>query len=226
MLKKAGSVFLLLVFLYGHGTLSASAAKMVARNTPWTFVGMPEDFNYSSLIPLLQQGEMNINYFHQDGSYRQATVFSLIDAPPEKVWPAIVDFDHYPDYMPRVGSLEILKRDPLEPWLYYGLEIPGPNYFFTVRVSQEPHRRIDFIPEQYKGADLKGGWCYELHPVDNGQKTVLVFKMYCDTRDQSFFLKQIMKMDPTWVMPLNLGINLSTGILNLQAIKRRVREVH
>jgi ribosome-associated toxin RatA of RatAB toxin-antitoxin module len=222
MLKNMGFIILFIAIFFSSGTMPASAAKMVAKNSPWPFVDPPDHINYNTLIPLLEKGEMNINYFNTDGTYKQATVFSLISAPPEKVWPVVVDFDNYPTYMPRVGSLEILKRDPTDTWLYYGLEIPGPNYFFTVRTSQERPKRIDFIPEKYKGADLKGGWRYELYPVDNGKKTVLVFKMYCDTRDQSWFLRQIMKMDPTWEMPLNLGINLSTGILNLQAIKRKV----
>jgi ribosome-associated toxin RatA of RatAB toxin-antitoxin module len=223
MFKNYFATFTVLVFLLSGGInpASANAAEMVARNKPWPFVNLPQDMNYNTLIPLLEKGEVNMNYFNKDGSYKQATVLCLIAAPPAKVWPNVVDFDNYPKYMPRVGSLGILKRDPIEPWVYYELEIPGPNYYFTVRVHEDCPRSVDFIPEKYKGADLTGSWRYELHPVDNGAKTVLVFKMFCDTRDQSWILRQVLKMDPTMEMPLNLGVNLSTGIINLQAIKRR-----
>ncbi len=223
-MKMPGRVMvLILIMVLAGGSVSAKreADEFVPKKKLWPLTGMPANWNYNTMIPLLKNGEMNMVYSNEDGSFKQTTVFCLIDAPAVKVWPHLIDFENFPQYMPKVASMKQLKQAGDDFWYLYELDLPGPDLSFPIRIHMNSDHTVDYINEEYKGDSFPGGWRYELHPVENGSKTILVYKAYFNVRDRSWLIRRTLSYDATMAHPLNIGVNTSIGTLYLKAIKKR-----
>ncbi len=214
-------VFLLLLLFNGTVLANSNTDDLTPSKEQIAFINLPDNWNYDSLIPILENGEMNIVYSNKDGSFKQTTIICLVDAPIAKVWPNVVDFENYTKYMPKLAALKLLKQDGFDYWFKGELDIPGPNLPFSIKAHFNPPSSVDFYGEELEGDCFPGGWRFDAYPVDNGKKTVIVCKAYIDVRKRSWIVRWTLNYDPTLGQPLNLGINSSVGTMWLTAIKKR-----
>ena len=214
-------ILLIITLASGHLFAKPKSDDLIPQKKVWPLVGMPANWDYNTLIPMLKNGAMNMVYSNEDGSFRQTTVFCLVDRPPDKVWPHVIDFENFPTYMPKVGAMKLLKHEGADFWYLYELDLPGPDLSFPIRIHVNTDYTVDYINEEYKGDSFPGGWRYELHSVENGKKTIVVYKAYFNVKDRSWLIRRTLSYDATMAHPLNIGVNTSIGTLYLKAIKQR-----
>lgn len=207
MVKRLIIIGICMAFLLVGG--SALAKNQVE------LASLPAKMDFAALGPLLEKGEMTLISSNPDGSFKQGTVICLVAASPGKTWAAVTDYEHYADFMPNVERIRILKREKDDAVLAYELDIPGPNFFYTLRHHHVPPSRVDIWPEDDKGDIRTGSWRWELFPYAGG-RTVLVYHLYTDVRESSWILRQALKADPS----MEHGLNVATGLVTVRAVKR------
>lgn len=196
---------LALLFIWG----SALAKNRVE------LASLPEKMDLAALGPLLEKGEITLVSSNRDGGFKQGSVICLVAASPAKTWNAVTDYEHYAAFMPNVARIRILKREGSDAVLAYELDIPGPNFFYTLRHHHTPPTRVDIWPEDDKGDIRTGCWRWELFPYAGG-RTILVYHLYTDVRESSWILRQALKADPS----MEHGLNVATGLVTVRAVKR------
>jgi hypothetical protein len=113
----------------------------------------------------------------------------------------------------------VISREGNDAVLSYTIDLPGPDFEYTLRHHHTPYTRVDIRPENDKGDIKTGAWRWELIPLSE-TRTVLVYTLYTDIRESSWVLKMALKSDPS----MEHGINIATGLVTISAIKRRAEK--
>ncbi|MFH1018116.1 MAG: SRPBCC family protein [Pseudomonadota bacterium] len=152
----------------------------------------------------------------EGGGYDRATVKGVIEAPLEKVWLVVTDYEHYGEFMPNTKENVVLTRTSQE-IVYRSLlhmPFPLPNVAYETSVSiPTDHGTISFkmVPGTGKGVkDFDGGWVLSVFEGD-ANRTLAEYNV---------------RMVPTvhwpkWVMRM-----MTKGTLTdiLKAIRKRAEE--
>jgi ribosome-associated toxin RatA of RatAB toxin-antitoxin module len=176
---------------------------------------LPDKLDVVAMAPMLTQGELIWVNSQEDGKLKQASIMSIVNAPVKKTWDAVTDYDHYNEFMPRAKKIIVLSREGGDAVLSYTIDLPGPDFVYTLRHHHTPMTRVDIWPENDKGDIKTGAWRWELFPYSEN-KTILVYTFYTDIRESSWILKIALKSDPS----MEHGINIATGLVTVNAIKR------
>jgi hypothetical protein len=176
---------------------------------------LPEKLDIGLMAPMLNQGELIWVNSNKDGRLKQSSIMAIVDAPVKKTWDAVTDYDHYNEIMPRAKKIVVISRENGDAILNYKIDLPGPDFVYTLRHHHTPMTRVDIWPEDDKGDIKTGAWRWELFPI-GGNKTILVYTFYTDIRESSWILKIALKSDPS----MEHGINIATGLVTVNAIKR------
>ncbi|MDI6796777.1 MAG: SRPBCC family protein [Desulfatibacillaceae bacterium] len=172
----------------------------------------------AALAPLLAKGLLGLVCPAKDGAPAQVTIMALANAPREKIWDTIVDYESYPKFMTRVKKTRIQEKNGNEMLVSYELDIPGIKVKYSMRHVLMPPGVIEAANEGEKGA-LAGGACrWELIPHDDGQKTLVCYGLNASL-DQSggWIIKQFLKAMPD----LDVGISLVTGMVTVRDVIAR-----
>ena len=170
----------------------------------------------TALVPLLELGELSLVESRKNGRLKQATVMGLIKAPPAKVWEVITDYKRYPQMIPSVAEIEILKKQGNDVVLELEIEVPGSNLEYNRHDRHFPPYRIEMWPEDDQGDITRGRWRWELVPHANGTQTILIYTLYYDVAETSWILRQFLKETPT----AEHGLNVATGQVSIRAFKQ------
>src|SRR6185436_18139331 len=89
-------------------------------------------------------------------SQMRSTTEGLIQAPTEKIWDTLIDFDHYKDFMPRFTQSKILEKEKSRIRYHAELNMPWPiaDVVYNCDVTLSPdHRSFEFnmVPGTGKG---------------------------------------------------------------------------
>lgn len=145
---------------------------------------------------------------------------TVIDAPREKVWEIIVNFDKYKEYMPFVEESKKVTTD------YEN--IVNTNYSLVFRVMKIPFFSIDFLlsnylqpPRRFDWYALKGDLSkdygfWELTPTSDKKRTIVFYSVY--TESGSSFINKILKKEPV----LGLGFDIALASSVVRVVKERV----
>ncbi len=90
-----------------------------------------------------------------------ATRSIVINAPMDKVWAAISDYEKYPQFLPEVKGLRVFNRKGTECDVEYSAEVVK-IIKYTVHMKEEAPRKLSwsFVNGEYM-KDNKGGWVLE-----------------------------------------------------------------
>lgn len=101
---------------------------------------------------------------------REITTSIEIDAPPERVWEVLVDFDHYPDWNP---FMRIAGRANEGATLVVHLTPPGGREsVFEPDVTRcEKHRELRWLGHLVVPGVFDGEHQFHLEPLDGGTRT-------------------------------------------------------
>ena len=169
------------------------------------------------LLPMLEKGEVSLVESYRNGCLRQVTVMCLADVTPRKIWEVITDYNHYLEFFPNLEGLEIVRWTGEEIVLEYELEVPGPNMEYTLIHKHSPPGRIDIYLADDEGDIQTGAWRWELVPLEHGKRTIIVYTLYTDVREASWFIRQALKASPS----IEHGLNVATGLVTVRAVKKR-----
>lgn len=195
-------------------TVPASAKPRKIELAP-----LPDKFDVCTMAPMLDQGELIWVNSQKDGQFKQASIMSIVNATVRKTWDAVTDYDHYNEFMPNAKKIVVLSRQSNDAILSYTIDLPGPDFIYTLRHHHTPYTRVDIWPENDKGDIKTGAWRWELFPLGEN-RTVLVYTLYTDIRESSWILNIALKSDPS----MEHGINIATGLVTINAIKRRAEK--
>jgi len=172
-------------------------------------------FDIKSVLPLLNKGELG---FVENSKVRpkQVSLFSLIEAKPDKVWEVLTDYEHYPEIFPSVLECKVAKMEGDTTFVDYKLDAVLYSIKYRLKHRHIPDKSIEI---SVVSGDLKSGeYRYDLYPYED--KTVLIYSIKASATDTSFILKKIVKKQPT----MDEAINISTAIITLNNIKDAVKK--
>lgn len=107
----------------------------------------------------------------------------LIEAPPEEIWKAITDHDHFTEFMPGVEGCKIEKDTGTSRLVHYKVAVAWKEieYFLRLNYDRETfyvNYHLDkSLPHDI--ADAQGTW--KLEPVDGGEKTWVTYSVFIDS---------------------------------------------
>jgi hypothetical protein len=162
----------------------------------------------------LEKGEV-ICGLETVGKTRFVTGRVLIDQPPEKIWPVMVNpFEFQQKISPRMKTVDVTVDKLHKSVMTVSMDtFPIPDISYTVEseyTRTEHGARVDFHRIGGTLKDFKGHWL--MNPACHGKKTELVYSMYLDP---GFYV-------PQWIVRFGVKQELPKTLL---ALRKRVEEV-
>lgn len=162
----------------------------------------------------LDKGEVVVG-LENVGKTKFVTGRVLIDQPPDKVWPIMVNpFEFQQKISPRMKTVDVVMDKLHKSILKVTMDtFPIPDVTYLVEsdyTRTDGGARIDFHRIGGTLKDFKGHWL--MNPAHHGQKTELVYSMYLDP---GFYV-------PQWIVRMGVKQELPRTLL---ALRKRVEEV-
>ena len=202
---------LVCVFLFASPCPAAQKVELLS---------LPADLDLNCLVPLLNRGEITSIMSKKDGELKQVTLITIVNATPAKTWAVVNDYDHYNEFMTKNLVTKVIGHDGADTIVAYYIELPGPNFKYTLRHHPIPPNRIDAWPENDKGDIKTGAYRWEFFPYAEGTKTFLVYTLYTDIRDTSWIIRLALRADPS----IEHMLNSSSAFVHIRSIKKRAEE--
>lgn len=99
-----------------------------------------------------------------------ATRTIVINAPPEKVFDVITQFERYPEFLPEVKRIRVLERRDNEAKVQYEVDVVKTIRYTILARSERPKRMSWTFVEGEVMKDNKGSWVLE--PEGEGRTRV------------------------------------------------------
>ncbi len=179
-----------------------SALPLSARN-----IGAP-----NNIEERLDRGEVVVG-MQEDGPTKFVTGSVVINEPPDKVWPIMVNpFEFRGKISPRMKEVEVVKDQADLSILKVTLDvILIPHFTYVVESRYENGERVDFRRVGGTLKDFRGSW--QMSPKHNGTQTELTYAMYIDP---GFPV-------PQWIIREGVKSELPKTLL---ALRKRVNAVY
>lgn len=149
---------------------------------------------------------------------------ALINAPLERVWNIITDYENYPNFVPQVEMVKIKSRDGndlvLEYTLSFRFTVIKMKVRYTLLTRLRPPHDIWWTLKKDEKNDIEeamGRW--ELIPLEEN-KTAAFYTIYSHLQSYGRLMRFFLKQEPH----LELAIPVSTGTLIIDAVKRKAEE--
>jgi Polyketide cyclase / dehydrase and lipid transport len=152
-----------------YAAIVISALPLSARN-----ISAP-----NNIEDRLDRGEVVVG-MREEGTTKYVTGSVVIDEPPEKVWPIMVNpFEFRGKISPRMKEVEVVKDQANLSILKVTLDVLLiPHFNYVVESRYENGERVDFRRVGGTLKDFRGSW--QMSPKHNGTQTELTYCMYID----------------------------------------------
>ena len=169
-----------------------------------------------SMMPLLERGHLVLVEPSKDGKFGSATAITLVDAPVEKVWETLLKMELFKDYMPKVLTSEVVRRDKDELEVHFVIDVPGPDTDYTIRYTRDDAKKT--LTGSWVKGDLKGSaWLWKVEPAPGG-KALLSQRL--SIRNFSSLAASLEDENQT----ITVGVNVSSAIAGTKALKHRCEQ--
>jgi len=197
----------------------------------WTLpdlAGEPEGINMKGLDPdqiaaLAKQGSLLIVKLKPDGGLKEVVSAAVVNAPADKVWDTLADFESYPKFMPQTTKMRVISK-PAENQFITEQTITVEIYVLKVNLTYqhlqklEPKRKIRF---SYLSGDLPGTFgAWDLVEVPGKNQTIIFYTLYSNLTSLPWPIGPIMKSQPDFLT----SVNVSTGSMVVKAVKEEVEK--
>jgi len=213
MIKR---MLILLIFL----GIAIGVARAAGPKTAVDRSGIDMD----TLGKLMQTGQLLIVEEKPDGTLKMTTGGIVINAPTEKVYQTLIEFDKYYEFMPSTEDCKIVKDEGDRKDVYYRIK-----FEFSVlkwEVEYVLHQEFVTNSEMYwylaqskdnSLTEATGSW--KLYPLPGG-KTAAFYSSYSDIKNISWVIRKVLEADPS----MELAVNTSACIMVLKAVKNRLEK--
>jgi ribosome-associated toxin RatA of RatAB toxin-antitoxin module len=219
MKKLVSSLLVCILIALATAPLAAAKpAKPSAEPPSW------KSMDKELLAKLLEKSELAaVDAFGPD-KIEMCSVGILANAPPEKVWKAITDFEGYGKLMPDFTTPEVLERSNKTAVVHFTvtvlkLSLLNISTDYTLRYTFDKPRRADISWVSGKVKNISGYW--ELFPVAGGKKTVVIYAITSDLASANALVGEALKEQPATVM----AINLSSAIVLTRLIVKKAEKL-
>jgi len=134
----------------------------------------------------LKKGEIIVKYREKlEGTdLRIVEATGVVDAPRDRVWKVIGDYENYEEFMPQVCESEVRKKEGNTTWQYQKLSIPWPlpgnGTWYLIRLRHQPEKY--FVQWEMEEGNIDtnyGSW--KLEPFgEKGDKTLAIYSLVVD----------------------------------------------
>lgn len=177
-----------------------------------------EDF--SALKNYLSLGEIIVVENEKKNGREFVQAIVLVNAPPQRVYEVITDFEKYPDVFSDVKRVEIVERTPESVTARFHLKsdlaiIPVKISYIIRYYLKENEVTWDFIEGDL--AYSEGFW--RLYPLEG--KTVVIYRLSFDIKPPNFFVKAVYEFVTKNRPILGTAALTSAVLVTIRAIKLR-----
>lgn len=155
-----------------------------------------------------------------DHSLKLVTGGVLVEAPPEVVWGVITDYAKYPEWMPEVEEMTVLKEEgnvrEVRYDLLFKISIIKRKVTYTMRMLSKKPERIEWELIDGDFDYSVGGW--QLVPAKGGKATMAYYSTYTNLRSMGALIGGLLKQQPA----LEMAIQVSTAVTVVQKLRERV----
>ena len=169
-----------------------------------------------SMLPLLEKGPLVLVEQAKDGKFGSATGIVLVEAPPDKVWQAVLKMETFKEFMPKVITSEVLRREKEELDIHFVIDVPGPDTDYVIRYTKDDAKKT--LTGNWVKGDLKGStWFWKVEAGPDG-KTLL--KQRLSVKNFSSLAASLEDEQQT----ITVGVNVSSVVAGVNAMKRRCEQ--
>lgn len=177
-------------------------------------ISRAKDIDLVALAQLAKHGEVALIENAPDGRARQVVLFSVFDAPREKVFDVLMDVEAYPKFLRTVVETRITERGR-GGLITFDWELDLP--FFNLSGSrQQRGRRPSLVQTRGFSGNLRGTrerW--ELYAIDGGKRTLAAFYRALDVETGGLLIEAMVKFEPS----MEQGANLSTCFVHIRGLR-------
>lgn len=146
---------------------------------------LPKDMSEAKLKEIrekLATGDTLLSFAPVEGTdLKHAQVFGVVDAPIDRVWKVVTDYDNYDDFMTLVEESRVkwTRGNVAKFEMIFGLTgVPQPRYNITVAMVHYPEKyRIEWVYIEGDIVDTFGSWT--LKPFGDN-RTEVIYSMFMD----------------------------------------------
>ncbi len=196
--------------------LTVSFFMLIENNTYANL--LEQKLDESTLKELLNRGEL-IHLEEENGKLKHIDYAILIDAPLDKVWHVITDFENYPDFIPGQKACKIINKQGNETIVESAVEFKfmgvGSTVNYTTKYILNKPELIIFDTKKNREIGR-----YKFIPIDEGKRVVLFRTKEVDRDNFTGVVKILINKKPE----IEFSLYLSPLRINMKAIKERAEQ--
>jgi len=115
----------------------------------------------------------------------RAKAYAYFAHPWPAIWATLTDYDKQREYMPRLTTSQLIRREGNQVWVSFEMEVLWVDLAWVIKYEKDRRaHRIHFaLDHAYREVntidDTQGSW--ELIPVEGSNATVVVYRLFVDT---------------------------------------------
>jgi len=165
----------------------------------------------TDMLPLLERGPLALVEQTKDGKFQQATAIVLVNAPPDRVYLALLDHGKFKEYVPKVLTSDVDKSNAKSFEVRFVIDVPGPDTDYTIKYVRDDAKRV--LKGTWAKGDLKDSkWEWRVEPGPDG-KTLLYHQL--QVKNFSSVLTSLEDDRQT----MTVGVNVGSAIAATTAVK-------
>lgn len=196
--------------------LTVSFFMLIENNTYANL--FEQKLDKSTLKELLNRGEL-IHLEEENGKLKHIDYAIIIDAPLDKVWQVITDFENYPDFIPGQKICKIINKQGNEMIVESAVEFKfmgvGSTVNYTTKYILNKPELIIFDTKKNRETGR-----YKFIPIDEGKRVVLFRTKEVDRDNFTGVVKILINKKPE----MESSLYLSPLRINMKAIKERAEQ--
>lgn len=174
----------------------------------------------AALENVLQKGQLLFVDNTPPGQPQFVTVIMLFNAPVQKVFSIITDYDQYAGRIPQTTEVKVTRKKGNVWDVNYRIEfkfsVITEHADYTLQQVLDPPTSITWTRIAGNLDKVEGSW--KLLPADNGQKTIGFYRVYSDIRSMGFLIKYLLEKQPV----MNTAIDTSSALVYTKAMQQWV----
>jgi ribosome-associated toxin RatA of RatAB toxin-antitoxin module len=179
----------------------------------------PSSSKHETITGILTENQVTVEYLAskgrllvlEEGDQVITNVAVVFDHPPEAVWEWLVNVDDQSGNDPHI-NVEVLEKTESGMLARFKWEISLVLTFeadYVLRYELDRPRRLTWrnVPGEGNVEGMEGSW--DLIPLDNGKRTLAVFRNTFDLESLGWVMRALLKIEPTFELAIQASQNLA-----------------